>query len=211
MVRPTHRSKLARPDDGLAPAPEMRANLMGHMNRVYGGGTDDAEWRAQGQLRLHRRLIEHWRGIMTLPISMRTATSSGRKPLAKAALAVAATAVLLAGCKAGRRGKPRRRLEPGRSVAAPPDHGDAAADDDLAPGWARGTTACRRISAGKSSRSSSAIAVPDAGNSRLVIEAPSGSPNEIASMQAVAEIRALIAEVRIRSVECQRRSRAGRR
>jgi len=34
----------------------------------------------------------------------------------------------------------------------------------------------------------------DAGNSRLIIEAPSGSANEVASMQAVAEIRALIAE-----------------
>lgn len=39
MVRPTHRSKLARPDDGFAPATDIRANLMGHMNRVYGGGT----------------------------------------------------------------------------------------------------------------------------------------------------------------------------
>lgn len=39
LVRPTHRSRLARPDDGLAPAPEMRANFMGHMNRIYGGGT----------------------------------------------------------------------------------------------------------------------------------------------------------------------------
>lgn len=35
----------------------------------------------------------------------------------------------------------------------------------------------------------------DAGNSRLVIEVPSGSPNEVASMQAVAEIRALLSEV----------------
>ena len=39
MVRPTHRNKLARPDDGFAPATDIRANLMGHMNRVYGGGT----------------------------------------------------------------------------------------------------------------------------------------------------------------------------
>jgi pilus assembly protein CpaD len=35
----------------------------------------------------------------------------------------------------------------------------------------------------------------DAGNSRLVIEAPSGSANEVAAMQAVAEIRALMAQV----------------
>lgn len=39
MVRPTQRNKLARPDDGLAPAPETRANFMGHLNRVYGRGT----------------------------------------------------------------------------------------------------------------------------------------------------------------------------
>lgn len=39
MVRPTSRQKLARPDDGLAPAPETRANLMGHLNRIYGRGT----------------------------------------------------------------------------------------------------------------------------------------------------------------------------
>jgi pilus assembly protein CpaC len=39
MVRPTQRQKLARPDDGLAPAPEIRANFMGHLNRVYGRGT----------------------------------------------------------------------------------------------------------------------------------------------------------------------------
>ncbi len=39
LVRPTQRQKLARPDDGLAPAPETRANLMGHLNRVYGRGS----------------------------------------------------------------------------------------------------------------------------------------------------------------------------
>ncbi len=39
MVRPTPRAKLARPDDGLAPAPETRANFLGHLNRIYGRGT----------------------------------------------------------------------------------------------------------------------------------------------------------------------------
>lgn len=39
MVRPVARQKLARPDDGLAPASDVRANLMGHLNRVYGRGT----------------------------------------------------------------------------------------------------------------------------------------------------------------------------
>ena len=35
----------------------------------------------------------------------------------------------------------------------------------------------------------------DTGNSRLVIEAPSGAANEVASMQAVAEIRALMSDI----------------
>ena len=39
----------------------------------------------------------------------------------------------------------------------------------------------------------------DAGNSRMVIEVPSGSPNEVASMQAVAEIRALMSEAGVRT------------
>ena len=38
MVRPTSRQNLARPDDGLAPASDLKANLLGHLNRVYGKG-----------------------------------------------------------------------------------------------------------------------------------------------------------------------------
>jgi pilus assembly protein CpaC len=36
LVRPTARRDLARPDDGLAPATDMKANFMGHLNKVYG-------------------------------------------------------------------------------------------------------------------------------------------------------------------------------
>ena len=36
MVRPTAERKLAKPDDGLAPASELKANFLGHLNRVYG-------------------------------------------------------------------------------------------------------------------------------------------------------------------------------
>ena len=39
LVRPTARSALARPDDGLAPATDMKANFLGHLNRIYGKGT----------------------------------------------------------------------------------------------------------------------------------------------------------------------------
>jgi len=38
MVRPTSRQKLGRPDDGLAAASDLKANFLGHINRVYGKG-----------------------------------------------------------------------------------------------------------------------------------------------------------------------------
>jgi pilus assembly protein CpaC len=37
-VRPTARQNLARPDDGLAPASDRKANFLGHLNRIYGRG-----------------------------------------------------------------------------------------------------------------------------------------------------------------------------
>ncbi len=39
MVRPTARKNLARVDDGLAPATDLKANFLGHLNRIYGKGT----------------------------------------------------------------------------------------------------------------------------------------------------------------------------
>ena len=39
LVRPSARRELARPDDGLAPATDMKANFLGHINRIYGRGT----------------------------------------------------------------------------------------------------------------------------------------------------------------------------
>ena len=39
VVRPTARGQLARPDDGLAASTDMKANFLGHLNRVYGKGT----------------------------------------------------------------------------------------------------------------------------------------------------------------------------
>lgn len=38
IVRATARQNLARPDDGFAPASDMKANFLGHLNRVYGRG-----------------------------------------------------------------------------------------------------------------------------------------------------------------------------
>jgi len=40
LVRPTARRNLARPDDGLAPASDLKANLLGHLNRIYGKGKE---------------------------------------------------------------------------------------------------------------------------------------------------------------------------
>ncbi len=39
MVRPTARQNLGLPTDGLAEASDLRANFLGHLNRVYGKGT----------------------------------------------------------------------------------------------------------------------------------------------------------------------------
>ncbi len=39
LVRPSARRELSRPDDGLAPATDMKANFLGHLNKIYGKGT----------------------------------------------------------------------------------------------------------------------------------------------------------------------------
>ena len=36
LVKPTSREQLAIPTDGLAPATDMKANFLGHLNRIYG-------------------------------------------------------------------------------------------------------------------------------------------------------------------------------
>lgn len=40
IVRPTSPRNLARPDKNLAPASDLKANFLGHINRVYGGGRE---------------------------------------------------------------------------------------------------------------------------------------------------------------------------
>ena len=39
LVRPIARKNLARPSDGLAAATDMKANFLGHLNRIYGKGS----------------------------------------------------------------------------------------------------------------------------------------------------------------------------
>jgi pilus assembly protein CpaC len=36
MVKAAPRQKMARPDDGLAPASDLKFNFLGHLNRIYG-------------------------------------------------------------------------------------------------------------------------------------------------------------------------------
>lgn len=130
---------------------------------------------------------------MTLPIFYRTATSTGRKPFTKAVLAVAAAGIVLAGCKAGQ----EETRVAGWSLVDPTQRHPIIVTQ-------KPTTISLRVARGSSGLSPHqraqiisfleryrGAAVND---SRLVIEAPSGSPNEIASMQAVAEIRALMAQ-----------------
>lgn len=40
IVRPTSPQNLVTPDKGLAPASDLKANFLGHLNRVYGGGRE---------------------------------------------------------------------------------------------------------------------------------------------------------------------------
>jgi pilus assembly protein CpaC len=40
VVRPTARKNLARPDDGLIAASDLKANFLGHLNRIYGRGRE---------------------------------------------------------------------------------------------------------------------------------------------------------------------------
>ncbi len=49
IVRPTARRNLARPDDGLAPASDRKANFLGHINRVYGRGRELPPGKLKGE------------------------------------------------------------------------------------------------------------------------------------------------------------------
>ncbi len=48
MVRPTARQNLARPDDGLSAASDLKGNILGHLNRVYGKGKPAPEGDLKG-------------------------------------------------------------------------------------------------------------------------------------------------------------------
>ena len=43
IVKPVQRAELSRPDDGLVPASDAKANFLGQLNRVYGGEKSDEQ------------------------------------------------------------------------------------------------------------------------------------------------------------------------
>ena len=200
MVRPTARQNLARPDDGLAPASDLKANFLGHLNRIYGKGRELPHRRSEGRLRVHRRVAGTTGGCHEIAIATR------RRP-ARLAARCRSLSRWPARCKPGRAGRPRRRLDPHRPHAAPPDHGVAAAVDHrrpCRPRLARASAPAQKAQVVEFPASATAAA--DAGNSKLVISVPSGSPNESAAVYA--RRRHPAADRELRLLREQRRHRA---
>ena len=127
MVRPTARQNLARADDGLAPASDLKANFLGHLNRDLRQGPGAAARRSEGRLRVHRRIAGTLEDAMRSPIALRAA--SGFDPVASRCCRLAAGPGARRLQDPGGAGRARRRLHAHRSLPAPPDHGVAAARD----------------------------------------------------------------------------------
>lgn len=130
---------------------------------------------------------------MTLATDRRIPASRGRRPFTLA-LSVSATVLLLAGCHGG--------LDEGTRVAGW-SLVDPSQRHPIMVSQQPSTISLRvaRGSYGLSPHQRAQVISfidryrsVDAGNSRLIIEAPSGSPNEVAAMQAVAEIRSLLTD-----------------
>lgn len=123
----------------------------------------------------------------------RSAASTVRRPLTATVLAASAVTLLLAGCSNSDEGA---RVA-GWSLVEPTHRHPIMVSQ-------RPTTISLRVARGSYGLSPHQRAQVvsfieryqglDAGNTRLIIEAPSGSANEVASMQAVAEIRSLMSE-----------------
>ena len=131
---------------------------------------------------------------MRISNKQRTAGSTVRRPLAAAVLCAASVTLVLAGCRADTEGT---RVA-GWSLVEPSHRHPIMVTQQP-------TTLSIRVSRGSYGMSPHQRAQVisfleryrgvDAGNTRLIIEAPSGTTNEVASMQAVAEIRALMSEI----------------
>lgn len=131
---------------------------------------------------------------MRLSNKQRTADSTVHRPLAAAAICAAVATLVLTGCRADPEG-PRVA---GWSLIEPTHRHPIMVTQQP-------TTLSIKVSRGSYGMSPHQRAQVvlfleryrgvDAGNSRLIIEAPSGSANEVAAMQAVAEIRSLMSEI----------------
>lgn len=137
---------------------------------------------------------------MMFPQNMRNAASSGRRTVSAVSIIAFVATVTLAGCS---RDEQSSRVA-GWSMVDPAQRHPIMVTQQP-------TTLAIRVAKGSYGMSPHQRAqvvsfveryrAMDAGNSRLVIEVPSGSPNEVASMQAVAEIRALLSEVGFRTTD----------
>jgi pilus assembly protein CpaD len=131
---------------------------------------------------------------MMFPQNKRNAASSGRRTVSAVSIIAIAGTLVLAGC--GRDEESSRVA--GWSMVDPTQRHPIMVTQQP-------TTLAIRVSRGSYGMSPQQRAqvssfveryrAIDAGNSRMTIEVPSGSSNEVASMQAVAEIRGLLSEI----------------
>ena len=160
MVRPTARQNLARPDDGLAARLGSARPTSSATQPDLRQGPGAAAGRPEGRLRVHRRIAGKLEDAMRSPIApprrFRLRPGGSGKLLAASLLALA-----LAGCKTWRSRAPTSPAGPSIDpVAAPSDHGVAAAGDHEHPRRRAARTGCRPRSARRSPTSSSATAPP---------------------------------------------------
>ncbi len=130
---------------------------------------------------------------MRFPENKRNATSSGRRTITAVSLVAIAASAALAGCS--RDGDGARVA--GWSMIDPAQRHPIMVTQQpttLSLRVARGSYGLSPHQRAQVISFSERYRALDAGNSRMVVEVPSGSPNEVAAMQAVAEIRGLMSE-----------------
>lgn len=131
---------------------------------------------------------------MKFPSTMGNAASTRQRLFKSIAVCTAAATLLLAGCKHGEEGT---RVA-GWSLVDPTQRHPIMVTQQpstLSLRVARGSYGLSPHQRAQTISFLQRYRAVDASNSRLVIEAPSGSANEVAAMQAVAEIRTLMSEV----------------
>ena len=196
MVRPTARQSLARADDGLRSGLRSEGQFPRPPQPDLRQDRGAAARRAEGRLRVHRRIAGSLEEAMRSPIAPRAA--SGSRPVVAQLLTVSLLALALAGCKT-------LDDEPGAHVAgwtlidATQRHPIMVSQQPstMTLRVARGSQGLTPAQKGQIATFLERYRVADAGNSKLVIAVPSGSPNESAAVRAVGEIRQLITAVRL--------------